>query len=130
MILSFLVLAGLVWGQEGWTPHVTSTPISGARFEIVQSELAAKFTFKLDRYTGQVWQLVTGKSESGDETNWQETPVQGAPNFAPTNTPRFQIFTSGLAGRFTLLLDTRTGLSWVFTTFSDGNAWKPMQTFK
>ena len=43
--------------SQGVSSHQTTTPPSDHRFEIIQSQLAAKWTFRLDRFTGQVSQL-------------------------------------------------------------------------
>jgi uncharacterized protein YdeI (BOF family) len=44
---------------EGVNHEGTTTP-PDARVQIVQSPLNPKYTFRLDTYTGQVEQLVTG----------------------------------------------------------------------
>lgn len=128
IVLSLLVLVGVALGQESWTPHVTSTAISGARYEIVQSELAAKFTFKLDRFSGRVWLLVGSKAADGsDNTDWQEMTVEGwKPELSAA--PRFQIFTSGLAGRHTFLIDSKSGQCWVIVRLKDETTgWQRMK---
>lgn len=89
--------------------HQSTAPPPAARFEIIQSQLAARWTFRLDRFTGRVAQLV--KTDDDDST-WQEMQVVGRPAIATPTRPRFQLFTSGLAARFTLLLDTDTGDTW------------------
>ena len=89
--------------------QATTSPLS-ARFEIVQSTLAARLTFRLDRFTGRVWELVKTKD---DDSAWQETRVLDRPQIQTPTRPRFQIFTSGLAARHTVLLDTDTGKSWM-----------------
>jgi len=93
-------------------PQATSLPPS-ARFEIVQSTIAARLTFRLDRYTGRVWELVKTKD---DDNAWQETRVYERPQIASPTRARFQLFTSGLAARHTFLFDTDTGRSWVLVT--------------
>jgi hypothetical protein len=94
------------------SPQVT-TASPAARFEIVQSTLAVKATFRLDRYTGRVWELARSKD---DETSWQETRVIDRPQIQNPNRPRFQLFTSGLAMRHTFLLDGDTGRTWLLVT--------------
>ncbi len=113
--------------------HQKTALPSNARYEIVQSELTAKWTFRLDRFTGHVSQLVKSKTE---ENGWETMVVTGLPTLAtPQATrPRFQIFTSGLAAKFTFLIDTDTGKTWQLTTTtsktSSGeevafNSWEP-----
>lgn len=89
--------------------HQQTSPVPGARFEIVQSPLAAKWSFRLDRYSGRVCQLV--KTRSGG-TAWEEMLVIDLPPIKPPGHPRFQIFTSGLAARHTFLIDLDTGKTW------------------
>ncbi len=88
----------------------------------MQSTLAARLTFRLDRFTGRVWEFVKTKD---DDNAWQETLVIERPQVAAPKRARFQIFTSGLAVRHTFLLDTDTGKSWVLvigkTKESDGS---------
>lgn len=113
--------------------HQSSATPSNARYEIVQSQLAAKWTFRLDRFTGRVALYV---STEDDRAAWEEMPVEGLPAAAPPLHPRYQIFTSGLAAKHTLLINTDTGASWrlittVFTT-EDGQekeirTWAPFR---
>jgi len=113
------------------SPQQTSAPIN-ARYEILQSTLAAKFTFKLDRFTGRIWELVQTKN---NEYTWQETEVYNRPATQSTPKPRFQLFTSGIAARYTFLLDGETGKTWVLVTGqikdSDGtsNKYRAWQLF-
>jgi hypothetical protein len=52
--------------------HQQTSSVPGARFEVLQSTLAAKWTFRLDRYTGRVWHLVR---TNDDDNVWEEMPV-------------------------------------------------------
>lgn len=111
-----------------------SMPIPGARYEIIQSGLAAMHTFKLDRFTGQVFLLV-GNDEGGIAmwaiTKWQKPAVVN-PN--PTE-PRFQLFMGGDRVRDVYLLDSATGCTWGWAQVSGGEltatstdfAWVPMR---
>lgn len=99
------------WAQDrAAVIHEQTSPVPGARFEVLQSTIAARWTFRLDRYTGRIWQLVKTKE---DDNAWEEMPVAGLPQVAATARPRFQLFASGLAARHTFLLDTDTGRTWV-----------------
>lgn len=49
--------------------HQATVPPPGARYEIIQSQLAAHWTFRLDRFTGRVAQLVRIED---DESTWEE----------------------------------------------------------
>lgn len=124
-----LVQAPLLAVAQDDAPSVhqmTSTP-ANARFEIVHSPLAAKWTFRLDRYTGNIGQLV--QTASGGSA-WESMTVIGLPKVDGTTGPRFVLLTSGLAIRFTFLMDTQSGKTWELTSISKGNAqpeivWQP-----
>ena len=114
--------------------HQPTSPVAGARYEIVQSELAVKATFRLDRFTGRIWELV--KTADSDNA-WQETEVHAHPLADKgSSRPHFQIFTSGIALRNTFLIDTDSGQTWTLVTgkskSADGSeyeyrAWQPFQ---
>ena len=117
--------------QQPSDAHRQTTPPTGARFEVLQSQLAARWTFRLDRFTGRIAQLVKTKE---DENTWEEMEVIGLPQIQAPNRARFQLFTSGLAARYTFLIDTDTGKTWVLVsvkrTRSDGteyelSGWRP-----
>ena len=55
MLLFFSTIAN---SQDISDVHQQTVAPINARFEIVQSELAAKWTFRLDRFTGRIAQLV------------------------------------------------------------------------
>ena len=93
--------------------HQQTVAPDNARFEILQSTVAARHTFRLDRFTGRVWQIVLTKS---DDNAWEEMPVVAFPEVTAPTRARFQLFTSGIAVRHTFLLDTATGKSWVIVT--------------
>jgi hypothetical protein len=113
-------------------PHQMTAPPQGARYEIIQSELAAKWTFRLDRFTGQVSQLVHIHSQ--DEYAWQEMEVVGRVENSQGARAKFQLFCSGLASRFIFLINTDTGKTWELTsskkqlpdgTEQETNQWEP-----
>lgn len=110
------------------SPSQTSAPAT-SRFEIIQSPLAAKWTFLLDKYTGRVQQLLKTKD---DGTAWESMIAVGLPKATLESKVRYQIFTSGLAARHTFLLNVETGQSWVLTTFKDDKlgdvtGWSPFE---
>lgn len=90
--------------------HQQTSPAPGARFEVLQSPRAAKWTFRLDRFTGRVWMLVVTASE---DLAWEEMQVRDALKVQTPNRPRFQLFSSGIAARHTFLVDADTGKTWV-----------------
>jgi len=132
MILAILAaLPASVPAQEVSHSHQQTTAPVNARFEIVQSQLAARWTFLLDRFTGGVAQLVKTKDE---DNTWENMEVIGLPTRSTPSKPHFQIFTSGLAARHTFLLDTDSGKTWIVVSVkrksADGtehevNLWEP-----
>ena len=98
-------------------PHSSSTLAPNARYEIVQSHLAAKWTFRLDRVCGFVSQLV--KMRDGG-TAWEAMPIRKLPNCVDDSARHYQLFSSSLAAGYTFLMNTDTGTTWVLTTDNNG----------
>ena len=67
-------LSAAATAQNEVNIHESTLQPADGRFEIVQSPLAAKWTFRLDRHTGQVDQLVKsysgGQFLAGDADDW------------------------------------------------------------
>jgi hypothetical protein len=89
--------------------HQMSAAPAGARFEIVQSELAARWTFRLDRFCGAVAQLT--KTSDGS-ASWSPMEVEALPQSSTATRARYQLFCSGIAAKFTFLIDTDSGKTW------------------
>jgi hypothetical protein len=104
--------------------HLASTPPSDARFEIFQSGPAAKWTFKLDRITGNVERFALAKSGN---LAWEKMKVLPHPRAANSAKPHFQIFVSSLAPQYTFLLDTESGATWQIDSRTDGVVWQPIE---
>ena len=88
------------------------------RFKIVQSIIAARGTFKLDSFNGDVFQLVVDKDKNEswqllDKTgySYNNTQVQGRVNY--------DIFLSTIGMRFTYIINVNTGVTWQL--FQDTN---------
>ena len=95
-----------------------------------------RYVFKLDRYTGQTWELLNDESGS---SAWQEIAVIGLDRPVNAQSPRFQISLSGVGMRNALMLDTVNGSSWVLLQIVSavkddgklpGQAWVPVGTSK
>ena len=131
--VAVLLVATSLLSQDVSNFHQQTTTPENARYEIVQSEIVARWTFRLDRYTGHVAQLVSTKN---DGNAWEDMEVE-EPGLARTPTrAHFQIFTSGIAARHTFMIDTDTGKSWVLLSSkrkaSDGSEvevalWEPFE---
>jgi hypothetical protein len=113
VLFAVLLICKIAFSQGATSDHRSTSVPPGSRFEIVQSQLAAKWTFRLDKYTGRVYQLV---KDSEEKTSWQAMDVDQLPKIANPIKPRFQIFTSGLAARHTFLLDIDSGATWLLVT--------------
>ena len=95
-----------------------------SRFEILQSTLAAKLTLKVDKITGVVSQIVDTKE--GGKT-WQ--PIIKRPQQLDKTEPgkvNYQVFTSGLAVKFTFLINVNTGATWQLIETDKGIEWDPL----
>jgi hypothetical protein len=97
-------------------PHSSSTISPSARYEIVQSHLAAKWTFRLDRVCGFVSQLVQTRAGG---TAWEAMPIEKLPECVDDSARHYQLFSSSLAARHTFLMNTDTGASWVLVTHTN-----------
>jgi hypothetical protein len=108
--------------------HERTVAPPNARYEIAHSTLMARLTFRLDRHTGKIDQLVT--SPDG-WLAWEPMVVLSLPE-KTGNRPRFQLFMSGTLARITILLDTDNGKTWALKEIEavDGEkrdlAWMPM----
>ena len=112
VLLALLCTSSSAVAQEQPTPAQRTSSVAEARFEVVQSPLAPSFTFRVDRYTGRVWQLTNVR---GGFWEWEETPVPEPISVPSPSRPRFQLHVSGISYSHTLLIDTETGKSWQFT---------------
>ncbi|MFZ5563129.1 MAG: hypothetical protein ACOZBW_03700 [Thermodesulfobacteriota bacterium] len=91
------------------THYKTASP-DNARYEVIQSETAPRWLFKLDRYTGQVYQLT---QTSKGEIHWIEMLVWERPEIKKPAMARFQLFISGFSAAYAILMDTAEGGSWI-----------------
>jgi hypothetical protein len=114
--------------QKDSVVHASTSSSPLGRYEIVQSTLAARWTFKVDRTCGQIFQYVSTKGVSG--VGWEEMLILKLPKCNNDGKIRYQIFTSGIAARHTFLMNIENGKTWTIQTSKDaqGNeatAWVP-----
>jgi hypothetical protein len=86
----------------------TAAPVN-ARYQLVQSTITMRDTYRLDTFTGRVHRLVRNKD---GELLWEEMVVRQRPAVANPTAARFQIFLSGIAAKGSYMIDTRTGQTW------------------
>lgn len=114
VFIAAIMTCAPIWAQDSPSRlHLQTSSLPNARFEVLQSTLAVRHTYRLDRFSGRVWQLVRTKA---DDNAWEEMPVIDSPKIAAPSRARFQLFTSGFSVRHTFLLDTDSGKSWVVVT--------------
>jgi hypothetical protein len=115
LLLSFSCLTCFAQSRDPVT-HSSTSFSQQARYEIVQSTLAARWTFRVDRVCGTIGQLV---STANDGVTWEQMLVLGLPKCTPDGKVRYQLFTSGLAARHTFLMNTESGRTWQVRTSKD-----------
>jgi len=98
------------WAQEA--NHEFSSAPENVCYQIVQSQLGARWTFKIDKYNGKVFQLVKGKDGSVWQMIYKNIHTQDEITQDKVN---YQIFTSALGARWTFLLNVNTGATWQLT---------------
>src|SRR5574344_1786155 len=105
--------------QDVSTKTTIKSSVENGRYEVVQSEVARRFTFRLDKYTGDVCQLVINSNE---RNSWQKISRIDSNN--DTKNPdkiNYQLFMSGIALRDCFLLNINTGATWVLVQSEDDN---------
>ncbi len=95
--------------------QAVSTQMNNARFEVIQSPIARRYTFFLDKVEGKVYQLVQTRT-GGD--SWEEMTVYPKDNNTYTE-PAYQIFIGGFAAADMFLINTKTGRTWVLVKEDD-----------
>jgi len=111
--------------ESAFPAHDRSSSTEGARYEVVQANYAARFTFLADRFGGSVFLLVEKADSSG--FRWQPIPD-------PTHQPQeqvnlgrvnYQLFVSGLSARNIFLVNVNDGYTWSLFMDTRGNYfWK------
>ena len=132
--LSLLVLMGQpMWAEDVYINVQTTTP-TDARYQIVQSTITTRDTYRLDTHSGRISRLIRAGNardfgsvddvvqsvvqeflahlDLADTLIWEEMIVWERPTVQNPSKPRFQIFLSGITTRDSYLIDTRTGETW------------------
>ncbi len=115
-LLATLIFVPCLAQNRDTVIHNSTSVGSQARYELVQSSLAARWAFRLDRVCGVVSQVVISKSEN---MTFEPMLVFGLPKCVPDGKIRYQLFTSGLAARHTYLLNTDNGKAWQIQAMKD-----------
>ena len=119
-------ISGIAVAAESGPTNASSAVADSARFQIVQSPILVKLTFRLDRFTGNTWQYV---AIPGGGVAWQPIPrVEIVDDTKVTGRVNYQIFLSGVLASVSLLVNTNTGASWVLTEDpKQGLFWSPIK---
>lgn len=119
VIISFIFISLGAMAQIEKHPSV-STSQTGGRFEIIQSPIARRLTFRLDKYTGEVFQYVLGKD---DKPLWEKVSNPWLSLILDKDKKqdyiKFQLFMGGIAVADCFLLDIETGIT--FNLYEDPN---------
>ncbi len=110
--------AGSSQAQDARSSGVSSTsaPVQ-SRFEIIVTTSRVSAVLKLDKYTGEVFELARNKTlvKNKDEQHaWQRT--KRLPHTAKDETSdevNYQIYTGGERGIYTYLINIGTGATWI-----------------
>lgn len=103
-----LIIFFPLFGQEHSSNQ--STSFCGGRWEIFMSEVGAKISFKFDKYTGDIYQMVRAEDNS---LIWQPMKKEeSSKDIQKTDIINYQLFSSGLGIKYTFILNTNSGLVW------------------
>lgn len=93
--------------------QAAAPPYNGPRYVLMQSTIAARGTYKLDTYTGTVYQLQADRAKKTDL--WVRIRrIHLLPGLDSTidGRPNYQLFLSTIAMRFTYLININSGDTW------------------
>lgn len=123
LCLFFSLMGFFAFAEEGGKSVKTST--ENGRYEIIQSELARRQTFRLDKKTGSVFLLVTTKS---GKDAWEEMEVIGKYVDDTSAEINYQIFIGGTAASDCFLINIYSGKTWQLFRDTDTKTlfWAPM----
>lgn len=125
ILVAFLLVVSTIYAQGSLS--ISTSVVDSARYEIIQSPLESSFTFKLDKFSGHIFQLVRTKLR---EMHWEDMLVKDLHTIELDEIlyPRFQIFMGVMGTADTYLLDTKTGVVWQLQKGSDGSwVWNMME---
>ena len=123
----FLIIALITIAQN--KNHAVSTSPTGGRFEIIQSPVTHNLTFRLDKYTGEVYQYTITPNSTMDKNEpvWQkiENPQLDIINMdRKAKEIRFQLFMGGMSLWDCYLLDIKTGVTFFLCKIKEnGELW-------
>ena len=127
VFVCFVMMSLYGFAQLEHHPSV-STSQTGGRYEIIQSPIARRLIFRLDKYTGEVHQYVLGKD---DKPLWEKISNAWLSLILDKEKKqgyiKFQLFMGGIAVADCFLLDIETGVT--FQLYEDSDSGKLFFSF-
>jgi len=128
----FLLILAVAGQDQGVRRPVSSSVPDTAKYEIVQtnaflSTSGSTLTFRLDKYTGRIFQLggCPQKTFIGTGLCWKEMTIIELPKNTGDGLPRYQIFVSGERERNILLMNVVSGQTWQYGVEA-ADRWTPL----
>ena len=114
LVLVLMFTNSIAISQDDYTSISTSVADSSGRFEIIQVPQDRRTTFRLDKFSGQVYRLGDCPKTAvvGSQKCWKEMIVVDLPT-GMTARPRYQIIMNGVL-KMIMLLQVETGQTWQF----------------
>jgi len=122
-----VVAAAKAAAQSEFAQHERSEVPPESRYQLVQSTLVARSTFRVDKVLGHVDQIVMREDST---LTWQRIPRRQHPDGDPQVAGRvnYQLFMSGLVNRDTYLMNINNGSTWqLVLTKQETLVWQPVQ---
>lgn len=101
----------------------SSAPALGARYEVIQSPINIRDTFRFDRWTG-LTDILVGQDDAA--LVWRQVNHEDVTPVSATG-PRFQLTLSAVAAKGAYLVDTTTGRTWILLGNDAAVAWRPIR---
>lgn len=119
LLFSLLFISNVAYSQErifATVPHATEAP-ADARFEIIKVLLREPFLLKLDKYTGDVYELVRNRDyvrDKGQAFAWQLVRWNNKPAAETLDSQKvnFQIFDANNFDYSVYLININNGDTW------------------
>jgi hypothetical protein len=124
LIVLFLIINTTLFAKLVGHAQITAVP-NDSQYCIIQSEISASMTFRLNKYTGEVLRMLDGNrgpfwQQVRREKHLKDIQKKGSVNY--------QLFTSGLNTQMIYLLNINTGATWHLSENSKlGYFWKAIK---
>ena len=109
VILFALLFAGISAFAYDEESIGQKTNTEAGRYEIIIPDNMIRYTFRLDKFTGDIWQLV----KSDNRTTWQK--VYREPSYFDSTDKdkiNYQLIVPANAPRFIMLININNGTTW------------------